>query len=175
MKRNLKKGFTLVELVIVIAVIAILSAVLIPTFGNVIGNARDSANQSEVSNAITQYTTNLASQGRQADLPDGYILLLSAKTQIVNGASATPETNNIQVTNVSDNVLAVYEYANGRLEKSTATYATISANTGYYNLNTGTITIGNNSTVTFNGVYVLDYEVSGATLSGKVILLGINS
>lgn len=36
MKKSKQKGFTLVELVIVIAVIAILSAVLIPTFSNVV-------------------------------------------------------------------------------------------------------------------------------------------
>lgn len=41
MKKSTKKGFTLVELVIVIAVIAILSAILIPTFGNVISNANE--------------------------------------------------------------------------------------------------------------------------------------
>ena len=35
-----KEGFTLVELVIVIAVIAVLSAVLIPTFGGIINNAK---------------------------------------------------------------------------------------------------------------------------------------
>ena len=38
MKMN-KKGFTIVELVIVIAVIAILAGVMIPTFGGVIENA----------------------------------------------------------------------------------------------------------------------------------------
>ena len=42
MKLN-KKGFTIVELVIVIAVIAILAAVLIPTFSNVIGKANESS------------------------------------------------------------------------------------------------------------------------------------
>lgn len=42
MKLN-KKGFTIVELVIVIAVIAILAAVLIPTFSTVIENANRSA------------------------------------------------------------------------------------------------------------------------------------
>ena len=40
MKRNNKKGFTIVELVIVIAVIAILAAVLIPTFSSVIKKAK---------------------------------------------------------------------------------------------------------------------------------------
>ncbi len=53
MKRNNKKGFTIVELVIVIAVIAILSAVLIPTFGNIIENANESARDQEARNALT--------------------------------------------------------------------------------------------------------------------------
>ena len=43
MKRNNKKGFTIVELVIVIAVIAILAGVLIPTFAGIITKAQDSA------------------------------------------------------------------------------------------------------------------------------------
>ena len=45
MKRNNKKGFTIVELVIVIAVIAILSAVLIPTFSGITEKANKSAAQ----------------------------------------------------------------------------------------------------------------------------------
>lgn len=43
MKKTNKKGFTIVELVIVIAVIAILAAVLIPTFTNVVEKANQSA------------------------------------------------------------------------------------------------------------------------------------
>ena len=46
MKMN-KKGFTIVELVIVIAVIAILAGVMIPTFGGVIESANRSAAQQE--------------------------------------------------------------------------------------------------------------------------------
>ena len=55
MKRNNKKGFTIVELVIVIAVIAILSAVLIPTFGTVIEDANKTAAQQEARNLYTAY------------------------------------------------------------------------------------------------------------------------
>lgn len=44
------KGFTLVELVIVIAVIAILAAVLVPTFSNVVENANVSSDKSLVRN-----------------------------------------------------------------------------------------------------------------------------
>lgn len=45
-----KKGFTIVELVIVIAVIAILAAVLVPTFSNVVENANASSDKSLVRN-----------------------------------------------------------------------------------------------------------------------------
>ena len=55
MKKNNKKGFTIVELVIVIAVIAILSAVLIPTFGSIIDQANASAAQQEARNEYTEY------------------------------------------------------------------------------------------------------------------------
>ena len=41
-KKMNKKGFTIVELVIVIAVIAILAAVMIPTFGGIIETAEKS-------------------------------------------------------------------------------------------------------------------------------------
>ena len=44
MKRSNKKGFTIVELVIVIAIIAVLAAVLIPTFAGVIRKANVSKN-----------------------------------------------------------------------------------------------------------------------------------
>ena len=49
MKMN-KKGFTIVELVIVIAVIAILAGVMIPTFGGVIESAKESAAAQEAAN-----------------------------------------------------------------------------------------------------------------------------
>lgn len=55
MKRNNKKGFTIVELVIVIAVIAILAAVLIPTFSNVIEKANLSSDQQAARNAYVAY------------------------------------------------------------------------------------------------------------------------
>ncbi len=65
MKRNNKKGFTIVELVIVIAVIAILSAVLIPTFGSVIDQANETSAQQAARNGYTE--------SYAADLTDGKV------------------------------------------------------------------------------------------------------
>ena len=53
MKRNNKKGFTIVELVIVIAVIAILAGVLIPTFAGIVSKANKSTVEQETRAALT--------------------------------------------------------------------------------------------------------------------------
>ena len=60
MIKNLrKKGFTIVELVIVIAVIAILAAILIPTFSSIVNKA-NAAVQAELKSAKTQYIAEAA-------------------------------------------------------------------------------------------------------------------
>ena len=62
MKRSTKKGFTIVELVIVIAVIAILAAVLIPTFSGVIQQANESAAQQGAANIYKLYLAEKADE-----------------------------------------------------------------------------------------------------------------
>ena len=78
MRRNNKKGFTIVELVIVIAVIAILAGVLIPTFAGIVAKANKSAAEQEAANA---YKEDLAMLNAQVDKDyeenyevDGYAL-----------------------------------------------------------------------------------------------------
>ena len=61
MKRNKnKKGFTIVELVIVIGVIGILSAILIPTFVSLTSKANDAALKSNLANAYSMYAADAA-------------------------------------------------------------------------------------------------------------------
>ena len=60
MKRRNKKGFTIVELVIVIGVIGILSAILIPTFVNVTNNAEKAKTKANLANAYSAYAAEAA-------------------------------------------------------------------------------------------------------------------
>lgn len=62
MKKNNKKGFTIVELVIVIAVIAILAAVLIPTFSGVIEKANKNSAMQAARNEYELYLAEHATE-----------------------------------------------------------------------------------------------------------------
>lgn len=57
MTKKRQNGFTIVELVVVIAVVAILAAVLIPTFSGLVDRAHDSAAKQNARNAYMQYVS----------------------------------------------------------------------------------------------------------------------
>ena len=84
MTRLNKKGFTIVELVIVIAVIAILAAVLIPTFSGVIQEANKSSAHQGAANIYKLY---LAEKADDQDFTDTLVIKVDEKTFIayVNG------------------------------------------------------------------------------------------
>ena len=67
MKRSNKKGFTIVELVIVIAIIAILAAVLIPTFASLIQKANVSKDTQLVRNLNTALVADNAEHKTMTD------------------------------------------------------------------------------------------------------------
>ena len=69
--KNLKKkGFTLVELVIVVAVIAVLSAILIPTIGCFVEEAKETNDMATVRLLNTALVEDEASNGKSATMTD---------------------------------------------------------------------------------------------------------
>ena len=77
MKRN-KKGFTIVELVIVIAVIAILAAVLIPTFSSLINKAKESSDTALVKNLNIIMAADEAENGKSETMSEALAAAESA-------------------------------------------------------------------------------------------------
>lgn len=96
MKKSNKKGFTIVELVIVIAVIAILSAVLIPTFSNITKKAKESSAIQAATNATTSYLAE-----NSANIESKQLLLIDTGDYVVY-----VDANN-QKTAVADKTLSV--------------------------------------------------------------------
>ena len=87
MKKMNKKGFTIVELVIVIAVIAILAAVMIPTFSSVVTNAKNSANLQEAKSAYSVYISDtLLANGTPA--PKIYVYVNSTTHVTIDNGNA---------------------------------------------------------------------------------------
>ena len=115
MKRNNKKGFTIVELVVVIAVIAILAAVLIPTFSGVTGKAKDAALKSDLRTAYAQYAAEKADDdGDVADVV--YIKVDSKYYKVTNG-----DTNAAAATaadSISDKCINTTTYVGGTVTES---------------------------------------------------------
>lgn len=106
MKNKLKKGFTIVELVIVIAVIAILAAVLIPTFSSITNSARESAALQEAksgSETILALTTGtlpensafLVADDEESNTSDYTFVFAGQKIQNVNAVEEFSDVLNM--------------------------------------------------------------------------------
>jgi prepilin-type N-terminal cleavage/methylation domain-containing protein len=79
-------GFTLIELMVVLLIIAILLAIAIPTFLGVTSSANDRAAQSNLTNALTEATAQYQSSGQSYS---GISALLSSSAPEYSWASGT--------------------------------------------------------------------------------------
>ena len=120
MKKTNKKGFTLVELVIVIAVLLILAAVAIPTVSGVIARANeatDAANAKSIETAIKYaLVDNETNNGTAANVGDA--LTLSG----INESILTPkQSGKVFVYNSTTNTVTVETSGQGVTAITTAT------------------------------------------------------
>ena len=92
-KKN-RKGFTIVELVIVIAVIGILATVLVPTFGDVIADAKNAKLVQEIKNEHTNYAMKYAAAD---NFSENVVIKLGTKYYSFTNGTLTVDANGVPV------------------------------------------------------------------------------
>ena len=140
MKKNNKKGFTIVELVIVIAVIAILAAVLIPTFSSIIKKAKISNDTVLAKNLTTAIATESITS-KPTSMEEVVTKLYNAGFVLENLSPTTEDyfygwdSKNNQIILISDECSVVYESATSTpvdvYVTTTGDFAQKLANAGY--------------------------------------------
>ena len=126
MKNTKKRGFTIVELVIVIAVIAILASVLIPTFSGVVAKAKKYAALQDARNAWTAYLADEALNGKDLPGVDGCIKSGELYFEVKAGTFTGEECSNTTAHKY-------YTIASGKLVAPEANTHTASAASGSNN------------------------------------------
>lgn len=97
-----KKGFTLAELLIVVAIIAVLVAISIPIFTSQLEKSRDATDEANVRSAIAEVTAAVLSDDKKSSggvtYNDGtYTMTVTAKGQKAGWSGAEKTTDSIKI------------------------------------------------------------------------------
>ena len=139
--KKAKRGFTITELVIVIAVIAILAAVLIPTFSNVINRANESAAMQEAKSEFDNFMPEIA-LSEEENVGDDFLFVYTKGNTTMNFAVVNGQFNTDPV----------------ELTTESSTTESFTANGFKYTKSTGV------GTKVVDGVYA-DYEIQNDNIT----------
>lgn len=118
LKNTNQKGFTIVELLIVIVVIGILAALVISTFSGVQARARDAQRQTDIKSLSTQLEVFYTDNG-------GYPILSNVSTTTLKGLDAAAlvapgDSGSNSLTNTATPTTAQYGYQTFASDGTTA-------------------------------------------------------
>jgi prepilin-type N-terminal cleavage/methylation domain-containing protein len=99
--RDHEAGFTLIELMMVIFIIAILIAVLLPVFVSASNRARDRATQSSLHNAVTAAKSVFSDKADYTQATPGTLTTQTGAITFVSAATAPSGQNTVSVATVS--------------------------------------------------------------------------
>ena len=107
MNKKNRKGFTIVELVIVIAVIGILATVLVPTFSSIITDANTSKALQGARNAYTIYVKDHAARTDYDGAEDVYVTFDGKVFKVTNGSMGKAPLTETEVTAIPADAIKV--------------------------------------------------------------------
>ena len=162
------KGFTITELVIVIAVIAILAAVLIPTFSNVIEKANQTAASSSCNVALSEYIAMVTLDGDPDNndvtgvvfSSNNYYYVYDGEKLNYIGNSEKDNAKLLAVTSFDTDITSLTGFTKQSVEEGTAVYE------GKMKFTIGEQSVEVDLSDTTRTLYLYNVDIDGTTYAG---------
>ncbi len=176
-KKNItRRGFTIVELVVVIAVIAILAGILVPTFASIVEDAKQRELKIDLDTAYTEFAADCGFRDEPVQNMDQYVFVAESDLQF-SSATVSVKADGYRWNGVDSNDVSTVARSSIDTSSSTAIYGPFN---GYYLLGAGMALSWSGSGSETDPFLITGYEelravaervARGETFSGKFFRL----